>query len=245
MINILVVEDDEKQRENLVKMIYESEKNINTYEAECKEQALKISKEVLIDFFYIDISLKNSSGLDLALELRNIEKYKFSWVIFITTHVNYMIQAFKEIHCYDYIIKPYDKDEVIEITKHLISGSYMKNSSENKDKHIVFNLHKGVSIRLKVDEIIFIEVNLRVMTIYTKNKNYKVKKLPLKKVLEMIDSDNILQSHKSFAVNIDFINKIESLSNKSWEISFNCCKEKALLSYSFKDTIIKKFNQTL
>lgn len=245
MINILIVEDDHKQRENLIKMIYEVDNNLKIYEAECKEEAIRISKEILIDFFYIDISLKDSSGLDLALELRNIEKYNLSWIIFITTHINYMLQAFKEIHCYDYIIKPYDKEVVIKMTKLLISGRNSLNSSQSKDRHIVFELQKGISIKVNADDIIFIEVNLRLMTVYTKHGNYKVKRLSLGKALEMIDCDSIVQSHKSFAINTDFISKIQSISSKVWEISLENCEEKALLSYNYKDDIMKKFKKII
>lgn len=243
MDNILIVEDDNEQRKNLMKMIYEADKDLKIYEAESKEEALKISIEVFIDLFYIDISLKNSSGLDLAVELRKIKKYKFNWIIFTTSHVQYMIQAFKEIHCYDYILKPYDKDEVIKMTKLLISNKHVCNSLTKKEKYVVFDLQNSISIKLNVDEIIFMEVNFRKIILHTKDGNYEAKRLSLAKALKTINYDYIVQSHKSFAININFVNKVEVLANKLWEISFNNCKEKALLSYSFKEIIVKKFNE--
>lgn len=245
MINILIVEDDGKQRGNFVKMLQEIDEDLNIYEAESKEEAIKILEETNISFFFIDISLKNSSGLELAFEIRKLEKYKFNWIIFITTHIQYMIQAFKEIHCYDYIIKPYDKDEVIKMTKELISGSHMNMEAENKDKHVIFDLKNSISIKIKVDEIIFIEVRLRIMTIYTKNGSYEVKRLSLNKVLEMIECDNIIQSHKGFVVNTEYIDKIESVSNKVGEISFSCCEIKVPLSYKFKDNVIERFKKNI
>ena len=214
MINILIAEDDSIQRKNLIKMIYEADKTLKIYEAESKEEALKILQEVYIDFFYIDISLKNSSGLDLALELRKIEKYKFNWIIFTTTHIQYMIKAFKEVHCYDYILKPYDKDEVIKMTKLLTSNRRAYNPSRKKEKYVVFDLQNNISIKLNIDEIIFMEVDLRRIILHTKKDKYRAKRLSLVKALEMIDCDYILQSHKSFAVNINFINKIEAVSSK-------------------------------
>lgn len=241
MINILIVEDDSKQRENIVKMIQGIDESLNIYEAESKEEAIKILEETFIDFFYIDISLKNSSGLELAFEIRKTEKYKFNWIIFITTHIQYMLQAFKEIHCYDYIIKPYDKEEVIKMTKELIEGSHIYNEQENKDKQVIFDLKNNISIKLNIDEIIFIEVNFRMMTMHTKNGSYEVKKLSLSKALEMINCDNIVQSHKSFVINTSHIKKIESISSKLWEINFSYCEEKAFLSYKFKDIVMERF----
>ncbi|WPC42126.1 LytTR family DNA-binding domain-containing protein [Clostridium sp. JS66] len=245
MLSVLIVEDDHIQRKNLVKMICEADKNLDIYEAESMEEALNISKGNYINFFYIDIFLKDSSGLDLASELRKMEIYKFTWIIFITTHVKYMIQAFKEIHCYDYIIKPYRKEEIIETTRFLISGKYKYNIKEDKNKCVVFVLQNSVSVKLNIDEIFFIEVNLRKVTLHTKKGKYQPKKMSLAKVLTIINADYILQSHKSFAVNVKLIDKVESISSKLWKVSFANYEENALLSYKFKDTVTEVLEKNI
>lgn len=242
MLDILVVEDNKVERENLVKMIYESGDNIKVWEASSEYEALKISKDITVNFFYIDISLENSSGMDLAIKLRYNDKYKLSWIIFVTSNVNYMLEAFKKTHCYDYIIKPYNKEKVIDMTKLLISGSY-ENKKENKvDKYVSFNLSKDISVRIMVKDIIFIAVNLRLTTIYTVKRSYKLKKMSLKKVLIMLKYECIIQTHRAYAVNINYISSIRKVSNKSWEIEFNCCNEKAFLSYNFKNSLMKKID---
>lgn len=245
MLSVLIVEDDHIQRKNLVKMIYEADKNLDIYEAESMEEALNMSKENYINFFYIDIFLKDSSGLDLALELRKMEIYKFTWIIFITTHVKYMLQAFKEVHCYDYIIKPYKKEEIIETTRFLISGKYEYNIKEDKNKCVVFVLQNSVSVKLNIDEIFFIEVNLRKVTLHTKKGKYQPKKMSLAKALVIINADYILQSHKSFAVNVKLIDKVESISAKLWKVSFTNYEENALLSYKFKDTVTEVLEKNI
>ena len=62
MLNILIVEDDSKQRENFVKMIHEADKNLNVYEAESKHEAIKILEETFIDLFYIEKFLRFRTG---------------------------------------------------------------------------------------------------------------------------------------------------------------------------------------
>ncbi|MPN36597.1 Transcriptional regulatory protein BtsR [bioreactor metagenome] len=119
MKNILIIEDDERQRINLKKII--SENDVVIYEAQDKDEALDICNKVCIDIFLVDIVLKSSSGLDFALEIRKINKYELSWIIFITTHREYLTEAFKQVHCYDYIIKPYDKEEILSTIRKLIS----------------------------------------------------------------------------------------------------------------------------
>lgn len=239
---ILLVEDDINQQQNLKKMLQEIDCDLKIYEAQDKDEALKILNNVFIELFFIDISLKNSSGLDLALELREIPKYEFSWIVFLTTHVQYMLKAFKEIHCYDYIVKPYEKDEVIKLTKKLMAGIYRNNISTNERKYVVFEINKGISIRVYRDEIIFIEMSLRTCIVHTRQGKYEIKRLSLKKALELIDSDDIMQCHKSFAVNINYINRIESISSRLSNIYFDNYDKTALLGYMFKNIVEERFN---
>jgi DNA-binding LytR/AlgR family response regulator len=220
-------------------MIQEIDKSLKIYEADDKDEAIIISNDNTIDIFYIDICLKNSSGLDLAKELRKTYKYEFSWIIFLTTHVEYITQAFKEVHCYDYILKPYDKQELIDKSKRIVlrEGNY----TVTDRKYVIIDLKNGVFVKIYVDEIIFIEVNIRTCTIHTKKGKYEVKGLSLKQSLIMTNSKDVIKCHKSFAVNVHYISKIEKISIKSYELFFKDYEKTALLSQNCKDAIMKKF----
>jgi len=242
-MNILIVEDDIIQSENLKTMLLGIDKSLTVYSSDDKDGALEILRHITVDIFYIDICLKDSSGLDLAVEIRKIYKYEFSWIIFLTSHVEYITQAFKEVHCYDYILKPYDTENLIALSKRIVLRS--GNNDLIERKNVVFDLGNSILIKVFLDDILFIEVNSRVCTIHTKKGNYKVKGLSLKQTLILINSssltNSILQSHKSFAVNIRHITKIEKLNIKSYQLFFDNYEEIALLSYNFKDTIIANF----
>lgn len=241
MKNILIIEDDKYQRKNLKNILSEVDKNLNIYEAEDEFHALEICNKVSIDLFYVDISLQDSSGIDFCLELRKIQKYEFSWIVFITTHIQYMIKAFKEIHCYDYLLKPYDKKDLIKLTEKLISDTQIADLSEKERKHVVLKISHCISVKIFIDEIIFVEVILRTCIIHTKNRKYEIKGFSLNKILELINCDDIMQCHKSFIVNINCINRIENLSSTLYEIYFNDYKEKAFLGYKFKNVIMDRF----
>ncbi|WP_315080675.1 LytTR family DNA-binding domain-containing protein [uncultured Clostridium sp.] len=241
MKNILIIEDDKHQRKNLKNILSEMDKNLNIYEAEDKLDASEICNKVSINLFYVDISLQKSSGIDFCKELRKIEKYKFTWIVFITTHIQYMITAFKEIHCYDYLLKPYEKKDLIKLTKKLLSTTQINDLSEKERKHIVLKISKYISVKIFVDDIIFIEIKLRTCIVHTKKRKYAIKGLTLNKILKLIDSDDIIQCHKSFIVNINCIDRIESLSSTLYEIYFNDYNEKAFLGYKFKNVIMDRF----
>lgn len=240
-MNALIVEDNKIQRESLKKTLQQIDKDINVYEAEDKDEALEITSRNNVDIFYIDIALKNSSGLDFAMELRKIPRYEFSFIIFLTTHVEYITQAFKQVHCYDYLLKPYDIEEVVNMTKRfIVHGDAIKNTPKDKE-YVVFEISKCINVKIYVDEIIFIEVNLRICMIHTVNGVYKINRLALEKILRLINSGNIIQCHKSFAVNINHIRKIENVDSKLGEIYFESYDENALLGYKFKNRIMERF----
>ncbi|MBZ9685396.1 LytTR family DNA-binding domain-containing protein [Clostridium estertheticum] len=240
-MNVLIVEDDKLQRKNLKNMIEQIDKTINIYECEDKDEAVEITNMNNIDIFYIDISLKNSSGLDFAIELRKISRYEFSLIIFLTTHIEYLNQAFKEVHCYDYILKPYDIVDVMNMTKrYILNGNNIVEPKVDK-RYVVFDVRKGITVKVFVDEIIFIEVALRVCLLHTLNGVYKINKLALKNIIKLINCTNIIQCHKSFAVNINHIREINHIDSKLSEIHFENYDKTALLGYKFKNTIMEKF----
>ena len=89
----------------------------------------------------------------------------------------------------------------------------------------------------------FIEVNLRTCTIHTKNGKYEVKGVGLKKVLELIDCGDIIQSYKSFLINVKQVEKIQSIDSKLSEIYFQNYNETALLGYKYKNILLGKFKK--
>lgn len=244
MINILIVEDDVIQRQILRKVLCSVNTQFNIYEASDKNEALEIVKEKTIDLFFVDIFLKNSSGLEFALELRKISKYVFSFIIFLTTHVEYITQAFKSVHCYDYILKPYDKDEIIDMVKKISGHAIQEKSAKTERKFVLFKLKSEIDLKVYVDQINFIEIQGRDCIVNTLKESYTIKKLSLKKALDLIDSTYIIQSHKSFLVNVKNISKIERIDGRSGKIYFNNCESMAFLGYKFKDLILENFHTT-
>jgi DNA-binding LytR/AlgR family response regulator len=243
MYNILILEDDCIQLKTLSSIIKQSGGIYKVYEAVNTAEALKIAGQERIDLFYIDINLKNESGIKFALEIREIERYKLTWIIFVTIYKEYMLPAFKKIHCYDYILKPYNKENIQRITKLLLSENREHVTiTETKEKFIIVPM-KNIQVKIFVNDIIFVEVFIRTSIIHTANYSFTIDYLSLKKLNSMIDHKDILQSHRSYLVNIKYINKIERSNDKtSYRINFYNTDKTALLGHSYKKSIMNKFN---
>ncbi|MDP4143490.1 MAG: LytTR family DNA-binding domain-containing protein [Bacillota bacterium] len=242
MFNILVVEDDEIQRRTFIKMIKEVDKPINIFEAASKDEALAIALTNTIHIFFVDISLKNSSGLEFASELRANPNYELAWIIFTTTHMKYMLEAFKEIHCYDFLIKPYEKKDVIEITNKLINNLDKQEVIDKKDRKYINMDIKGIYVKVYIDEIYFIAVYVRTTYVFTKRGKYVLQKTSLKKMMEMVQGGAIIQCHRSYAVNMNYVLEIDR-SQSNWEIYFESLKESVPIGDKFKKNVLEAFEE--
>jgi len=249
LYSVILVEDDSVQREMLKKMIHSICESIEIYEADSEYLALRIIQKYDINMFLIDIGLNKSSGLDLAMDIRRIPKYEFNQIIFLTTHIDYMLQAFKQTHCYDYILKPYNKNDVQAMLNKLINKEINSLNSEKKDlkedteKELVIKIRSGIFVRVKIDKILFIEVKGRDCEVNTFDGIYTYSNISLKKVLKLIDCEDIVQSHKAFAVNKNYIFKMEKLDVRISNLYFKDYSKIALMGYKFRNNILCEFKQ--
>lgn len=235
MAKILVVEDNDLQRKNLKSMLQELGQEYHILDSPSANHALELLKSNSIDLFYIDIQLHNESGLKLAKYIRKIPGYDLTWIVFITSHVNYMFEAFKEVHCYDYVLKPYDKLIIHNMTQKLLSSKSKSINEAEKRKYIFVDIDRAMA-RIFVDDIVFIEVFGKNCVIHTTMGQYEIKNMSLAKLLNMLPENCLIQSHRSYAVNMNYIRDINK-TQACWEISFNNYGKNALVGNKYKDSI--------
>lgn len=242
MANILVIEDDKIQRDNLVKMLGEIEGRHNIYEAGSGEDALRLAEAYKIDLFFIDVNLPDITGIEFAAKIREVEIYRLTWMIFITTSIEYMLHAFKGVHCYDYILKPYDKEAVKKTAIELLKDYDRSKGAKLERKSISLDI-KGILVKVYVDEIIFIEVFVRTCAVHTIRGIYKVTNLTLKRIMEMLDHTKLIQSHKSYLVNPDYIRRVDK-SGSSWVIHFDGSDGLAYIGDKYRKQIMNNIEQS-
>lgn len=238
-MNILVVEDVKEQREALVKMIERNYLDSRIYSTDSVKKALEIAKEKDISLFLLDIELIDGSGMDLAKQLRSMKKYSLTGIVFITNNIIHIMEAFKGIHCYDFLVKPYNEADVKKIID-LFEGN--NDVKEKEGEYIVVTVDGCVKTKIYSEDIIYIEYSNRNCRIKTKDKDILAKGFGLAKLLGEIKNQDIVQCHKAFAVNTRFIEKIVKIENKIWDIFFWNCSDNIPLGYKYKDIVMEKIN---
>ena len=108
MLKTLIIEDEEKSRDVLLKII---EKNcpelVITGMASNVAEGVEKIKSLQPDLVFLDITMPDGSGFDV---LEQVQGYKFD-LIFATASNHHAVRAFKYSAC-DYLLKPIDAEEL-------------------------------------------------------------------------------------------------------------------------------------
>ncbi|GAB5047205.1 sigma-54-dependent transcriptional regulator [Thermodesulfovibrio sp. TK110] len=114
MTTILVVDDEQLQREILKTIL--SEEGYDVYTASCLEEARKIINEVIPEIILSDLKLGNQNGMEILSSLPE-EPFKPA-VIVITAFgtISSAVEAIKK-GAFDYLTKPLDKEVLLVTVK--------------------------------------------------------------------------------------------------------------------------------
>lgn len=208
MGKILIVEDEESIRNGLVKIAKKTSAGLDVYGTGAAKVALKIAKLERVDAFFLDIQLEDYSGIELAKQIREMEIYKFTPIIFITAVHSKELEAFRNIHCYDYIIKPFSENEVARVFQDVNAHGII----EQKSAPIIKIKEKTFTYIVKQEDLIYVESMNRKLFIKTIYEEIDTTSYSLSKLYEQL-SKQFVQCHKSFIVNLSFIKKIDRVNN--------------------------------
>lgn len=220
MRSVLIIEDNVKQRKYIVDTAIEINPSIEIIETGSGIKAYEILKDKYIDAFFIDIQLEDYCGIDLANEIRKIKHYKFVPIVFITGIASREMIAFHEVHCYDYIIKPFSKIKLKEVLVSILVDYVNKKVDEEIKIEIEY---KGIKQFINTSDILFVEVKNRKILITTKYEEISYKHIALTTFYKTLP-EYFFQVHQSFIINgnlikkCDFVQKIIQLNGSQVDI---------------------------
>lgn len=172
-------------------------------------EAIKLLNENTYDIIFLDINMPVISGVEL-MELQP----KRPLTIVTTAYSDFALSAYQN-DAIDYLLKPisFDKfSKAIEKAKIYSSGNSLKKEDNTCEKILSIRVN-GQMMNIPLTDIIYIESLGNYMKLYSAKLN-----LPLivygslSSIASEIDSNNFVQVHRSFIVNVD---KITSVTFKS------------------------------
>lgn len=205
MARILVLEDDRQSRKALVSMLNRIGEEIRTDEAADLKEAMKLLEgPCSYDLFLLDVNLdsgdsSDASGLTFAREVRKVMKYELTPVVMLTSVASLEIEAYRRIHCYQYILKPYEEEEVQQIVKRVLAHT------RSEEKPYVIVKKGGINYKILCEDIVFCKAIPRGICIYLKEEQMDVPYLSIRQFLDKLPGQDFIQCHRMFVVNKEYV----------------------------------------
>lgn len=206
---ILIIEDNEIHMHLIKNIIEKLNKDITILCVTNGHDAYTIAMEQHIHLFLLDIILNANDtgdvgGLQFVKEIRNVKKYAFVPVIFITCLEDPNLYSYSKLNCLGYIEKPFDENQVKE---YVLKGLEFPIADETNKS--VFFRKDGIIYSKQINEIIYIESSRRKKTIYCVDEKLEIPYKSSKQIMDELDSDMFIQCSRYIIVNRNFIKRID------------------------------------
>lgn len=212
MKSVLIIEDHRDSMEMLVQIVKHVDNSVCIKTASNEEDAYIAALKNHIFLFLIDVILNPSkpgdvSGMNFAYQIRKMEQYRFTPIIFITAVEDSRLYAYSDIHCYYYLEKPFAPDRAARV----ISEALMF-PKEEKTSHDVFFRKDSIFYKKDISEVVYIEITRTKQVIHLVDGKLELQYKPCKVILAEIQSEKLLQCSRNLIVNKDYIDIIDPVS---------------------------------
>ncbi len=222
-IKILIVEDNVIIADDMQSMLeeigYEIVDNVIVY-----EQAVEVLKSQQVDLVLIDIILaSDKTGIDLGKHIR--ENYDIPFIFVTSNSDRATVENAKTVKPNGYLVKPFEQQDLytsIEIAlSNFIYGKQNNGGNLSEDinedvpmsnsilKDSIFVKKQHLYYRIQFGDIQFIKADNVYLEVNTIDKKFLVRS-PLKDYLEKLPKKKFYRAHKSYIVNVDHIDAINS-----------------------------------
>ena len=175
--------------------------------------ALKEVTKTKFDAVFLDISMPNITGLELADSIIQLEPKTF--IIFQTAYSEFALEAYKSGGM-GYLVKPIESNDIKNILekvrnfKSSLSEESKKILGKRGDKLYLIDINDIYYIKADLDEVI---VRIKDADAYVRRKIGDLETL--------LSGKNFFRVHRSYIVNVDKIKSMKSVEQSKLQISFD------------------------
>ncbi|MRW88456.1 response regulator [Duganella sp. FT80W] len=215
----IIIVDDEMLARGVVREYLSEHADVEIV-AECANgfEAVKAITELAPDLVFLDIQMPKLDGFEVAELAGGKTRY-----IFATAFDQYAIKAF-EFHALDYLLKPFSQQRFDQALAHAranlgaggeaVEKMVREAAGRNKPLGRVL-IRDGAKVHvINADRIEHIEAQDDYVQIRSDGKSY-LKNQRLSELEEQLDGEQFLRIHRSWIVNIAFVDRIEQATKDS------------------------------
>jgi two-component system LytT family response regulator len=215
----IIIVDDEMLARGVVREYLSEHADVEIV-AECGNgfEAVKAITELAPDLVFLDIQMPKLDGFEVAELVGSKTRY-----IFATAFDQYAIKAF-EFHALDYLLKPFSQQRFDQALAHarlnLVAGDaavekmVREAAGRNKPLGRVL-IRDGAKVHvINADKIEHVEAQDDYVQIRSEGKSY-LKNQSMAELEQQLDGEQFLRIHRSYIVNIAFVDRIEQATKDS------------------------------
>ncbi|MSR78233.1 MAG: response regulator [Candidatus Omnitrophica bacterium] len=229
MIRVIVADDEPLAREALVSLLTKDSEFQVIGLAKNGAEALDQIKKLKPDVIFLDIEMPVKNGLETASDL--VKAAHPPLIVFATAFHQYAVEAF-EANAIDYVLKPVDPERMAKTLKRL--REHFKQVKPPAQKLVALEealikkgllkkiaVHKrGSKDRMVLDpaQVYYFRVHLAEVLVFVEEGELIVN-AALKELLANLDPEKFVQTHKSWIVNVDKVEKVSPMFGGNFEIT--------------------------
>lgn len=201
-------------------------------------EALSYAVKNRVDLFILDIQLLDYRGTELARQLRSMPEYRFTPILFTTELAGEELSAYREIKCYDFLVKPFTEAEFQKTFQAALEmGAQMQAAPE-----ILRIEQKRFLFEYEIGNILYVESFGKRLLIHTAQNGgsegaNQISGYSLSKLMDMAPQNRLLQCHKSFLVNPVHICKIDKANRLLY---LKGCKTAIPIGEKYQKTVFER-----
>lgn len=240
MTRILILEDSKDCLSAITAMVGKVSEHVCAVPVNSLEEAraaLEDEAQPPFQAFLLDINLDiddsdDISGIIFAREVRLKKEYTFTPIVMITSLANMELTAYRELHCYQYLVKPYNEEDIQKLVGKLL---FLSQQGETREAFVVVK-KDSINYKLFCKDIVCVKAVPRGVNFVLLKEEMKVLYLSIKQLLEKLPSDKFLQVHRMCVVNQDYIDYVDMVNG------LICMKngEQVEIGITYKNEIKKK-----
>jgi two-component system LytT family response regulator len=235
-IKVIIIDDELHAIEELEKILSEYENVRVMSKISDPSKAVEAILQIKPDLLFMDIQMPGITGFDIVNRL-NLTTVKPA-IIFVTAFEQYAIRALRA-SAFDYLLKPVDRGEMVQVIDRYILKSAEKKLEFNYSK--LLDLINGKKLRFNttggfvvVDprEIVYIQADWNYSELFLSKEKHELIALNLGKVENMLPKGKFARISRSVIINLDYLEKV----HRSKRL---CLLKKENISYEFKIPLLR------
>lgn len=218
-VSVLIIEDTAAESTALTQMLEAHDYTVVGI-ARSNQEALELFFANKVDILIIDIFLNGvPEGISFAETLNNVPHAARPFVFLTSSTDRGIFERAKLTRPFSFLLKPFNELEVLYALEMAVEKFYEQpNVFQEEEQNTVVSkdylfIKKNDSLKkVRVADIVYIEVEERYCTIRTESEKFVIH-ISLTKIIELLDPLLFSRTHRNFIVNLDKIEEIQPSDN--------------------------------